>query len=171
MSGSIARRVLVVGVGVLVLAAALHIAAALRLATALQPAGGAGVATSSSRMSPAPMLRHRRPPKKRRQARLEAPEQQGAAAVGKGQAQPVVQPLAPLAAGGPVRFFIDEGYFLEGETEILRAHIAASGGRLTISGESTGAFLSVKGYYAPDKWDVYITMRSVRAQVGPLAAS
>lgn len=42
------------------------------------------------------------------------------------------------------RFFIDEGYFLEGDTEILRAYIAASGGRMTISGESSAAFLSVK---------------------------
>jgi hypothetical protein len=62
----------------------------------------------------------------------------------------------------PARFFIDEGFFEDGETEVLRAHIAASGGRLVISGESTAAFLSVKGYYVPDKWDVYITIRQVR---------
>jgi hypothetical protein len=60
-----------------------------------------------------------------------------------------------------VRFFIDEGYFEEGETEILRAHIGASSGRLALSGESTAAFLSVKGYYVPDRWDVYFTIRQV----------
>lgn len=42
------------------------------------------------------------------------------------------------------RFFIDEGYFLEGDTEILRAYVSASNGRMMISGESTAAFLSVK---------------------------
>lgn len=62
----------------------------------------------------------------------------------------------------PARFFIDEGYFMEGETEILRGYIAASEGRLHISGESTAAFLSVKGYYIPDKWDVYFSIRQVR---------
>jgi hypothetical protein len=118
---------------------------------------------------------------------------------------------ADTAAAGssPVRFFIDEGYFLEGDTEVLRAHIAASRGRLAISGESSAAFLSVKvscsgggnllalckpacgiggltsssraaahstradttitttkhhpwptqGYYSPDTWDVYWTVR------------
>ena len=48
------------------------------------------------------------------------------------------------AAGASTRFFIDEGYFLEGDTEILRAYISASDGRMTISGESSAAFLSVK---------------------------
>jgi hypothetical protein len=43
-----------------------------------------------------------------------------------------------------VRFFIDEGYFLEGDTEVLRAHIAGSGGRMVVGGESSAAFLSVK---------------------------
>jgi hypothetical protein len=47
----------------------------------------------------------------------------------------------------PVRFFIDEGFFLPGDTELLRAHISGSGGRMVVSGESSGAFLSVKGYY------------------------
>ncbi|WIA41949.1 hypothetical protein OEZ86_009255 [Tetradesmus obliquus] len=59
-----------------------------------------------------------------------------------------------------VRFFIDEGYFLEGDTEILRAYITASQGRLEISGESSGAFMSIRGYYVPEKWDVYWTIRS-----------
>ena len=72
---------------------------------------------------------------------------------------------AAEAAGGEtpgaVRFYLDEGYFMDGETEILRAYISASGGRLAISGESSAAFLSIKGYYVPDKWDVYITMRQV----------
>eukprot|EP00775_Hariotina_reticulata_P003824 gene3824-4082_t len=31
--------------------------------------------------------------------------------------------------------------------------------RLELSGESTGAFLSIKGYYTPDKWEVYWTTR------------
>ena len=59
----------------------------------------------------------------------------------------------------PVRFFIDEGYFLPGDTEILRAYVSASNNRLEISGESTAAFSSVKGYYVPERWDVYWTMR------------
>jgi hypothetical protein len=57
------------------------------------------------------------------------------------------------------RFFIDEGYFEAGETEILRAYISASRGRMVLAGESTAAFLSVKGYYAPAGWDVYFTIR------------
>lgn len=28
-----------------------------------------------------------------------------------------------------------------------------------MSGESSAAFLSVRGYYVPDKWDVYWTIR------------
>jgi hypothetical protein len=47
-------------------------------------------------------------------------------------------------AAGVTRFFIDEGFFLDGDTEVLRAYISASDGRMTISGESTAAFLSVK---------------------------
>jgi hypothetical protein len=69
---------------------------------------------------------------------------------------------AGAAAPGAARFFIDEGYFEEGETEVLRAHIAAAGGRLVVSGESTAAFLSVKGYYVPATWDVYVTVRQVQ---------
>jgi hypothetical protein len=57
----------------------------------------------------------------------------------------------------PIRFFIDEGYFMTGETEIVRAYISASKGRMSISGESTAAFLSMKGYYNPSSWDVYLT--------------
>lgn len=64
-----------------------------------------------------------------------------------------------LQQTSPTRFFIDEGYFLDGDTEILRAYIAASNNRLEITGESTAAFLSVKGYYVPEKWDVYWTIR------------
>jgi hypothetical protein len=37
---------------------------------------------------------------------------------------------------------------------------AASNGRLEISGESTAAFMSIRGYYVPEKWDVYWTIRS-----------
>jgi len=48
------------------------------------------------------------------------------------------------AGQAATRFFIDEGYFLEGDTEILRAYISASKGRMMISGESSAAFLSVK---------------------------
>jgi hypothetical protein len=66
--------------------------------------------------------------------------------------------LVPAATpAAPVRVFIDEGYFMTGETEILRALIAASNGSMIISGESTGAFLSVKGYYNPADWDLYWT--------------
>jgi hypothetical protein len=54
------------------------------------------------------------------------------------------------AAGASTRFFIDEGYFLEGDTEILRAYISASDGRMTISGESSAAFLSVKVWGLPE---------------------
>jgi hypothetical protein len=31
---------------------------------------------------------------------------------------------------------------------------------MEITGESTTAFMSVKGYYVPEKWQVYWTMRS-----------
>jgi hypothetical protein len=31
---------------------------------------------------------------------------------------------------------------------------------MEVSGESTTAFMSVKGYYVPEKWQVYWTMRS-----------
>jgi hypothetical protein len=58
---------------------------------------------------------------------------------------------AAAAAASPFRVFIDDGFFLPGETEILRAFISSSSGRLEVSGESTGAFLSFKGYYNPDK--------------------
>lgn len=72
------------------------------------------------------------------------------------------------SAGRPARFYIDEGFFLAGETEVLRAHVAASDGRLVVSGESSAAFLSVKGYYVPDKWDVYITIRQACEMAFPL---
>eukprot|EP00879_Flechtneria_rotunda_P016502 GHRR01017270.1.p1 GENE.GHRR01017270.1~~GHRR01017270.1.p1 ORF type:complete len:910 (+),score=306.65 GHRR01017270.1:263-2992(+) len=70
-----------------------------------------------------------------------------------------MHPAGNSAETGPARFFLDEGYFLEGDTEILRAYISASSGRMEISGESSAAFLSVKGYYVPEKWDVYWTIR------------
>jgi hypothetical protein len=85
--------------------------------------------------------------------------------------------LPPAAAATPssppppspplVRVFVDEGLFLEGETEVLRAHAAASGGRVAVTGESTGAFLSVKGYYAPDTWDLYVTVGSACRMAWP----
>jgi hypothetical protein len=37
---------------------------------------------------------------------------------------------------------------------------AASAGRMEISGESTAAFMSIRGFYVPEKWDVYWTIRS-----------
>ncbi|KAI8476030.1 MAG: hypothetical protein J3K34DRAFT_516940 [Monoraphidium minutum] len=74
-------------------------------------------------------------------------------------------PPAPAAAGAaaappPTRVFIDEGFFIGGETDILRAWIGASEGRLEVSGESSGGFMSIRGYYVPDKWDLYFSTRS-----------
>lgn len=73
-----------------------------------------------------------------------------AAAVRRDLAQdqpPTTLASSAAASSSAVRFFLDEGYFLEGDTEILRAYIAASQGRMTISGESSTAFLSVKVRY------------------------
>jgi hypothetical protein len=82
--------------------------------------------------------------------------------------------LVPIAAASTatpdplVRVFIDEGLFLEGETEVLRAHASASPqGALRVTGESTGAFLSVKGYYAPESWDLYVTVGSACRKAWP----
>jgi hypothetical protein len=67
----------------------------------------------------------------------------GSATETQGQGNATAAATAADAAEG-TRFFIDEGFFLEGDTEVLRAYISASDGRMTISGESTAAFLSVK---------------------------
>ncbi|GBF95305.1 hypothetical protein Rsub_08336 [Raphidocelis subcapitata] len=112
------------------------------------------------------------PPRPRRRRRNRAPPLPDAPAPAQDGGAPGGTPAAAAAGqsgnssvggggGGPApaRFYLDEGFFEEGETEILRAHISASWGRLVLSGESTAAFLSVKGYYVPDKWDVYFTIR------------
>lgn len=72
-----------------------------------------------------------------------APDAAGSAAETQGQGGTAAA-TAAVDAAGVTRFFIDEGFFLEGDTEVLRAYISASDGRMTISGESTAAFLSVK---------------------------
>ncbi|BDA46895.1 probable tubulin polyglutamylase ttll6 [Coccomyxa sp. Obi] len=55
----------------------------------------------------------------------------------------------------PIRFWIEEYAFSEGETTLLREQIEASHGAAVISGESWTEFLSTKGFYVPDQWDVY----------------
>ncbi|GFH26602.1 uncharacterized protein HaLaN_24776, partial [Haematococcus lacustris] len=41
----------------------------------------------------------------------------------------------------------------------MRTEIAKSQGRMVVSGETLSSFLSVKGAYVPEKWDVYFTVR------------
>ncbi|KAK9832730.1 hypothetical protein WJX81_005345 [Elliptochloris bilobata] len=61
--------------------------------------------------------------------------------------------------GAPLRFWIDEYAFSEGETAILRENIEASGGAAVLAGETRMRTMSRKGYYAPSAWDVYWTSR------------
>lgn len=68
----------------------------------------------------------------------------------------------------PVRFWLDEGFFLEGELQILRDMIMGSNGSMVVSGTSNGAALSTKGYYDTIQWDVYWTTRSACFRAYPI---
>ncbi|KAK9818821.1 hypothetical protein WJX74_005844 [Apatococcus lobatus] len=63
---------------------------------------------------------------------------------------------ASLLTAVPVRFWIDQYAFGEGETFLIKSAIQASSWA-RISGEAKTKFLSVKGHQALSEWDIYWT--------------
>lgn len=71
--------------------------------------------------------------------------------------------LAALCARAePLRVWIDEHDYAEGETELLKEALAASQGLASLAGTSHGGFLSPKGWHNITAWDLYWTGRDVR---------
>ncbi|KAG2498580.1 hypothetical protein HYH03_003331 [Edaphochlamys debaryana] len=58
-----------------------------------------------------------------------------------------------------VRVWLDSVFFSEGELQILKDIADNSSGRLAVAGETRTSFLSVKGAYVPQQWDLYWTVR------------
>ncbi|GIL96200.1 hypothetical protein Vretimale_2070 [Volvox reticuliferus] len=58
-----------------------------------------------------------------------------------------------------IRVWLDTAFFSSEEVQILKDLITNSSGRMVISGETHGAFLSTKGAYVPQSWDLYWTVR------------
>ncbi|GFR45039.1 hypothetical protein Agub_g6409 [Astrephomene gubernaculifera] len=73
-------------------------------------------------------------------------------------------------AGTPVRLWLDSVFFSTGEIQILKDIVANSSGKLVVSGETQASFLSVKGAYVPQSWELYWTVRrACHAVLGAIA--
>lgn len=59
--------------------------------------------------------------------------------------------------------WIDEFFFAEGETVLLREAVAASGGAAVVAGTTHNRIFQLKSYQQPDRMDVMWTGQQVRA--------
>ncbi|GLC35121.1 Tubulin polyglutamylase ttll5 [Pleodorina starrii] len=77
----------------------------------------------------------------------------------------LTQPLAVIvdadfpSANASVRLWLDSVFFSPGEVEIFKDIVTNSSGRMVVSGETHASFLSTKGAYVPQSWDLYWTVR------------
>ncbi|GLC51862.1 Tubulin polyglutamylase ttll5 [Pleodorina starrii] len=77
----------------------------------------------------------------------------------------LTQPLVVIvdadfpSANASVRLWLDSVFFSPGEVEIFKDIVTNSSGRMVVSGETHASFLSTKGAYVPQSWDLYWTVR------------
>lgn len=76
---------------------------------------------------------------------------------------------ATAAADPPLRIWIDEFFFSEGETQLLREAADASGGAALVAGTTHNRVLQLKSYQHTGAADVLWTGPAVRVHHGHIA--